>query len=100
MTKQDEKFRLQRRLQNQAVELAVNNRWEEAVQINQKLISLAETTETYNRLGKAYFELGRLAEARDASATRCGSLRTTALRAETSSASKNCWRVRHPFPAG
>jgi len=66
LTKQDEKFRLQRRLQNQAVELAVNNRWEEAVQINQKLISLAETTETYNRLGKAYFELGRLAEARDA----------------------------------
>lgn len=66
MTKQDEKFRLQRRLQNQAVELAVNNRWEEAVQINQKLISLAETTEAYNRLGKAYFELGRLAEARDA----------------------------------
>jgi len=64
--KQDEKIRLQRRLQNQAVELAVNSRWEEAVQVNQKLISLAETTETYNRLGKAYFELGRLAEARDA----------------------------------
>ncbi len=66
MTKQDEKFRLQRRLQNQAVELAVNSRWEEAVRVNQKLISLAETTETYNRLGKAYFELGRLAEAHDA----------------------------------
>jgi tetratricopeptide (TPR) repeat protein len=66
LTKQDEKFRLQRRLQNQAVELAANNRWEEAVQINLKLLSLAETTEVYNRLGKAYFELGRLTDARDA----------------------------------
>lgn len=66
MTKQDEKVRLQRRLQNQAVELAAHSRWEEAVQVNEKLISLAETTETYNRLGKAYFELGRLTEARDA----------------------------------
>ncbi|WP_288089868.1 tetratricopeptide repeat protein [Roseiflexus sp.] len=66
LTRQDEKFRLQRRLQNQAVELAVNSRWEEAVQVNEKLIGLAETTETYNRLGKAYFELGRLTEARDA----------------------------------
>lgn len=66
LTKQDEKVRLQRRLQNQAVELAAHSRWEEAVQVNEKLISLAETTETYNRLGKAYFELGRLTDARDA----------------------------------
>lgn len=66
MTKQDEKVRLQRRLQNQAVELAARSRWAEAAQVNEKLISLAEAPETYNRLGKAYFELGRLTEARDA----------------------------------
>ncbi len=66
MTRQDEKLRLHRRLQNQAVELAAKNRWDEAVEVNEQLISLGESTDTYNRLGKAYFELGRLAEARDA----------------------------------
>ncbi len=65
MTKQDEKLRLRRRLQDQAVELAARNRWQEAVETNRQLISLGEDADTYNRLGKAYFELGNLAEARD-----------------------------------
>lgn len=66
LTRQDEKLRLHRRLQNQAVDLAAKNRWEEAVEVNEQLKSLGENTDTYNRLGKAYFELGRLAEAREA----------------------------------
>jgi len=66
LTKQDEKLRLHRRLQDQAVDLAAKNRWEEAAEINRQLISLGEDADTYNRLGKAYFELGRLGEARDA----------------------------------
>jgi Tetratricopeptide repeat len=65
LTKQDEKLRLRRRLQDQAVELAARNRWQEAVETNRQLISLGEDADTYNRLGKAYFELGNLAEARD-----------------------------------
>lgn len=66
MSKQDEKLRLRRRLQDQAVDQAAKNRWEEAVETNLHLINLGEDADTYNRLGKAQFELGRLAEAREA----------------------------------
>lgn len=65
MTRQDEKLRLQRRLQNQAIEHAAKNRWQDAVEVNLQLISIGEDTDTLNRLGKAYFELNRLEEARD-----------------------------------
>ncbi len=65
MTKQDDKLRHRRRLQNQAVELAANNRWEEAAVINRHILELGEDTDTLNRLGKAYFELGQLENARN-----------------------------------
>jgi tetratricopeptide (TPR) repeat protein len=65
LTKQDEKLRQRRRLQDQAVDLAAKNRWEDAAETNRQLIGLGEDADTYNRLGKAYFELGRLADARD-----------------------------------
>jgi len=66
LTKQDEKLRLRRRLQDQAVDQAAKNRWEEAVETNLQLISLGEDADTRNRLGKAYFELGKLTDAREA----------------------------------
>jgi hypothetical protein len=66
LTKQDEKLRLRRRLQDQAVDLAAKNRWEEAVETNLHLNNLGEDADTFNRLGKGYFELGKLAEAREA----------------------------------
>ncbi len=66
MTKQDEKLRLRRRLQDQAIELAAKSRWEEAVETNLQIINLGEDADSFNRLGKAYFEVGRLGEARDA----------------------------------
>jgi tetratricopeptide (TPR) repeat protein len=66
LSKQDEKLRLRRRLQTQAVDLAARNRWQEAVDTNLQLLSLGEDTDTLNRLGKAYFELGQLSDARDA----------------------------------
>jgi tetratricopeptide repeat protein len=66
LTKQDEKLRLRRRIQDQAVDMAAKNRWEEAVETNLHLINLGEDADTFNRLGKAYFELGKLSEARDA----------------------------------
>lgn len=65
MTKQDEKLRLRRRLQDQAVDLAAKNRWDEAAETNRQILGLGEDADTHNRLGKAYFELGRLADARD-----------------------------------
>lgn len=66
MAKQDEKQRVRRRLQEQAVELASTNRWEEAVEINKQILEISEDAEAYNRLGKAYMELGYYAAARDA----------------------------------
>lgn len=66
MTKQDEKLRLRRRLQDRAVELAAKNRWAEAVDINRQIVEIEEDADAYNRLGKAYFETGQLADARDA----------------------------------
>lgn len=65
MTKQDEKLRMRRRLQDQAVDLAAKNRWDEAVETNLQITALGEDADTFNRLGKAYFELGRLNDARD-----------------------------------
>ncbi|GAB4196897.1 MAG: tetratricopeptide repeat protein [Roseiflexaceae bacterium] len=66
MTKQDEKLRLRRRLQDQAISLAVTNHWAEAADVNRQIIGLGEDSEAYNRLGKAYMELGRLQDAREA----------------------------------
>jgi tetratricopeptide (TPR) repeat protein len=65
LSKQDEKLRLRRRIQDQAVDMAAKNRWQEAVDANLHLINLGEDADTFNRLGKAYFELGKLADARD-----------------------------------
>ena len=36
LTKQDEKLRLRRRLQDQAVDLAAKNRWDEAAETNRQ----------------------------------------------------------------
>src|SRR5690349_20043986 len=66
LTKQDEKLRLRRRLQDKAVDMAAKNRWAEAVDINRQIIELGEDVDAYNRLGKALFEVGHLMEARDA----------------------------------
>ncbi len=62
----DEKMRQRRRLQDQAIELASKSQWEKAVEINQQLIELGEDADSFNRLGKAYFELGQLNDAREA----------------------------------
>ncbi len=50
-----------------AVKLAGENRWEEAVTVNQAILDqFGEDVSAYNRLGKAQLELGRYAEARRA----------------------------------
>lgn len=66
MAKQDEKQRLRRRLQEYAVELASNCEWEEAVDINQRILDIEEDPATYNRMAKALLELGRYQDAHDA----------------------------------
>ncbi|HEV7216573.1 MAG TPA: tetratricopeptide repeat protein [Chloroflexota bacterium] len=56
-----------RQLSEQAIALALQGRWEDAVQINRRLLTFyPNEADAYNRLGKALTELGRYAEARDA----------------------------------
>ena len=51
----------------QAIELAMEGRWREAVLANQEIISsFPSDVSAYNRLGRAYMELGEFASARDA----------------------------------
>jgi len=52
---------------DEAVQLAIAGRWEEAVELNRFLIETFDPDEaTQNRLGKALTELGRYAEAKQA----------------------------------
>jgi tetratricopeptide (TPR) repeat protein len=64
----DEERRMQRRhLGQQAIALAVQSRWQEAADINRQIVELVpDDAEAFNRLGKAYTELGHITEARSA----------------------------------
>jgi tetratricopeptide (TPR) repeat protein len=66
LAKQDEKQRMRRRLQERAIELAATNIWAEAAEINRQILSMGEDADTYNRLGKAYLELGQYTQSHDA----------------------------------
>jgi tetratricopeptide (TPR) repeat protein len=56
-----------RQMIEQAIQLAIQSRWDEAEQINRQLLaSFPEDVDANNRLGKALTELGRYAEARAA----------------------------------
>jgi tetratricopeptide (TPR) repeat protein len=62
-----ERARQKRQLADQAVRLAMQNQWQEAVDVNRQIIDLSpEEGDAWNRLGKALSELGRYTEARDA----------------------------------
>lgn len=51
----------------QAIQLALDSEWEEAVRVNQDLLDrFGPDPDTHNRLGKALMELGRLEEAQEA----------------------------------
>jgi hypothetical protein len=63
----EEAARLKRQGAEQAIQLALESKWEEAVTLNRSLLSLQRSdVDAWNRLGKALIELGRFAEARDA----------------------------------
>ena len=61
-----EEDKLRRDRVREAVALAVQGRWHEALAVNQALLAEHRTVDTLNRLGKALSELGRYAEAREA----------------------------------
>src|SRR6202048_3913791 len=63
----EDRLRQKRAKSEQAITLAMKNRWDEAAQVNREILDLfPNEVDAYNRLGKALTELGRYAEARDA----------------------------------
>jgi hypothetical protein len=63
----EDRLRQKRTKSEQAITLAMKNRWDEAAQVNREILDLFPTeVDAFNRLGKALTELGRYGEARDA----------------------------------
>jgi tetratricopeptide (TPR) repeat protein len=56
-----------RQFAQQAIALAMQSHWQEAADANLHIVRMApDDAEAYNRLGKAYTELGKISDARDA----------------------------------
>ncbi len=54
-----------RQMTQQAIQLALESKWDEAIAVNQELLRIVHpNSETLNRLGKAFSELGRYTDAR------------------------------------
>jgi len=64
---EDSQIRLRRQRSKQAIALAMQGRWHEAIATNQEIIaSFPNDVEAYNRLGRAYMELGMYPQAKEA----------------------------------
>ena len=68
MTYQEERLaRLKRQRSKQAIDLAMEGRWREAVAANKVILeNFPRDVDAYNRLGRAYMELGEYSQAREA----------------------------------
>ncbi len=65
MTNQEELV-MRRRTTKKAIDLAMEGKWQDAVDANKRLVeNFADDVDAYNRLGRAYMELGEYEEARD-----------------------------------
>lgn len=63
----EEKVRVKRVRTEQAIQFAMQSRWEDAIAANRAIIaSFPDEPEAYNRLGKALAETGKIKEAREA----------------------------------
>jgi tetratricopeptide (TPR) repeat protein len=66
-TEGEEEVRLTRQGAEQAIQLAIESKWEEAATLNRSILEAQpEDVDTWNRLGKSLLELGRYREAHDA----------------------------------
>jgi tetratricopeptide (TPR) repeat protein len=64
---EEEQVRLRRQQSKNAIALAMQGRWREAVAANKEIIeSFPTDVDAYNRLGKAYMELGEYSPAKEA----------------------------------
>jgi hypothetical protein len=68
MTRDEEKvLRFKQQRSKEAIGLAMEARWQDAVAVNREIIeSFPEDVDTYNRLGRAYMELGQYTASREA----------------------------------
>ncbi|HET7641320.1 MAG TPA: tetratricopeptide repeat protein, partial [Ktedonobacteraceae bacterium] len=63
----EEKERLKKQWTDLAIQQALTSQWEEAVLTNKNILNLfPHEPDAYNRLGKAFSELGQYSEARQA----------------------------------
>jgi hypothetical protein len=63
----EERAKLKKQWVDQAIALAMQNKWDEAITANQRILEqLPNDVDALNRLGRALTELGRYAEAREA----------------------------------
>jgi Flp pilus assembly protein TadD len=63
----EDRTRAKKQHADAAIQMALQGRWAEALQINQMIVeSFPTDVDAYNRIGKANTELGRYAEARNA----------------------------------
>ncbi len=63
----EDKARMKRLRTEQAIQLAMQSRWDEAITVNRAIIAaFPDDSEAYNRLGKALAETGKIKEAREA----------------------------------
>ncbi len=64
---EEERTRLRRQWSKQAIALAKEGQWQEAVEANKSIVeSFPNDVDAYNRLGRAHMELGNYSLARDA----------------------------------
>ena len=64
---EEEKARLSRKASQEAIALAMQNSWQEAIAVNESIIeSVPSDINAYNRLGRAFMELGSFNRAREA----------------------------------
>jgi tetratricopeptide (TPR) repeat protein len=57
--------RLKRQLTEQAIAAATAAEWEQAADLNKRILEMGGDSEAENRLAKAYWEMGELAQARE-----------------------------------
>jgi tetratricopeptide (TPR) repeat protein len=68
MTREEERLvRYRQQRSKEAIDLAMQGRWQEAVEVNREIIeNFPKDVDAYNRLGRAYMELGQYAESVEA----------------------------------
>jgi len=82
--------RLKQQRSQEAIGLAMKGRWQEAVEVNKSIIELfPEDVDAYNRMGRAYMELGEYAKSRESYR------RAVELDPYNAIARKNLRRLRH-----